>query len=207
MKFLILSIIICFSFESTIYCQSNNKSKSKTKIKTEVSKTSSSIKPTEQETKAWIKNKIENFTSVYNESSVETHIGRYGTLKYELEFQDCLMIIRKKDLLYYKNVFTNEYIKYFYNKTYEIPLKEISEIQFSNNLNYTNMTFKIRSNENLIKEKTSSDMPVANQDEMVNLSNISIPSRLLDKELPSRITKAINYLMTLCGGKITKEVF
>lgn len=210
MKFVTSLLFITFSCASHAHCQSNSQGKIKATSKVKPKPNASAnyqSRPSEAETKDWIKNKIENFSHDYNESSPETHIGRYGSLKYEVEFHDCNMTIWEKDALYYKNVFTEKYTKYYYNKSYEIPLKEISNIQFSQEGKYMRMIFKIKSNENLIKEMMFTDMPSPSTNKMVNLSNVSIPSRFFENDLSSRFTKAINHLVLLCGGKIIRDVF
>lgn len=166
----------------------------------------SSSNQTKIETQDWIKEKIENFTHDFHESA----LSESGTQKYEVEYGDCKIIIKKKRDATTQNPFNaNEpREKVFFYQTYEIPVKELSRLSITKDNQTTHIILKIKSNETIIKytsESTYGKYELKNEN--VNIVTLYIPNNLLEESLPERLTKAFDKLIELCGGKVTKEIF
>ncbi len=156
------------------------------------------------ETEDWIKEKIEGLTHDYNDPG----IGDYGTRKYEVEFNNCNLIIRYKDDATHSHVFTKELSKKYIYETFEIPIKNLSRLSFNQANKVTHLVIKIKSNESLIKYEIQGDYGGYTHDtKNVSIITLYIPNDLLQDNLPERLTKAFDQLIELCGGNVTKEIF
>lgn len=206
MKRLLFLLCLLLSFTLT-YSQSKkitNVTKTSGAIK-EIKPSVTSITPSKKETQDWIKEKIENFTHDFNNPG----LGDYGTEKYEVEFSDCKVVISIKKDYQHQNPFNGEMTKDYFYETFEIPIKDLSILSFAKaNATTTQIIFKIKSNEMLITETIEQNL--SGSKEIVSSTNIAslyILNSLLIDNLPERLTKGVNHLITLCGGEVSKEVF
>ena len=161
--------------------------------------------PTKTEIQDWLKEKIEAFTHDFNNPG----IGEFGTDKYEVEFNDCRITIKRKYDATHSNPFNGELSKKYFYTTYEIPIKELSRLHFNDDTSkISKMVFKIKSNDSLIKVITETNYAgYSLETKYINIASLYIPNNLLKANLPERLTKAFDNLIELCGGKVTKEVF
>ncbi len=109
----------------------------------------------------------------------------------------------------HQNPFNGEMTKDYFYETFEIPIKNLSILSFSKaNETTTQIIFKIKSNEMLITETIEENL--SGGEKKINSTNIAslyILNTLLTNNLPERLTKAVNHLISLCGGEVSKEVF
>lgn len=154
------------------------------------------------QTEEWIKEKIENFTHEYNQ--LNGH--EYGIEKYEVEFSNGNIIIRKKRDGKSLNIFTEEWKKSYAYYFYEIPIKELSKLNFVSEGNSTRIYLKIKSNEPKINQ-TIETFVSAREQNKINTAIFYIPDNLLGDNLPERLTKAFDNLIQIYGGKVTSEIF
>ncbi|MEO5945739.1 MAG: serine protease [Chitinophagaceae bacterium] len=161
-----------------------------------------SINQTKTETQDWIKEKIESFTHTFNNPPT----GRYGTKKYEVEYNECNIIVKYKNNDTWTTLDNKQKSGFLYI-TYKIPVNLLSRVNFIKDDEIYQMIFKIKSSDLLITETIESDMDNVPKIKQLNTAILYIPNNLLEGNLPDRLIKAFDKLIELCGGKVTKDIF
>ena len=109
----------------------------------------------------------------------------------------------------HQNPFNGEMTNDYFYETFEIPIKNLSILSYVKaDETTTQIIFKIKSNEMLITETIEQNLSGSKKKvSSTNIFSIYIPNTLLTDNLPERLTKAFNHLISLCGGEVSKEVF
>jgi hypothetical protein len=142
-----------------------------------------------EDTKNWIKDKLESNGYQATDGSIKH--------QYSVAYDGCSMVITNTT----KNYFKGE-VKSL-TTVYQIPIYDLSGVILEKKERNTWIIFPTRSTSNIIRVSTKE----TNTSTWEKSISIILSSRISEGDMPARLDKAFTNLITLCGGKLTKEVF
>jgi hypothetical protein len=140
-----------------------------------------------QETKDWIKEKIEMYGfSNYRQQH-----------QFVINYETCIMKIHKKQIIYVGE-------KMELNSNITIPISKLSKIYLQDNESNIWLYLRIKNRENLIKEKVIE----LGQDNDINEVILILDKNAINSNnMKQRLSTAFNHLIKLCGGSVLDDKF
>lgn len=139
---------------------------------------------TKKETQDWIKEKIELYP--FNDGKT--------TYVYNVNFDSSSIIINEE--------LTLDIGGHFISKI-TIPLKNLMQVTFEENISTIWMIFKIRNNKNEIKRESITMKDI----DYISTHQIILQKSIDSEKLRPRLTDAFKHLIKLYGGIVVKEKF
>ncbi len=151
----------------------------------------SSFCQSKNETQDWIKEKLQGLSYTAEDSK-----GGYVKHTYRVSFNDCKMDLTEVLDTYISGV------SVLVTFITEIPIKDLAKLNFTNTDNGVTFFFRTKTSDN-IKETVVE----LNKTTFISEKEYRFNKSAQNDNLPTRLTKAFNNLVKLCGGQVTKEVF
>jgi hypothetical protein len=142
-----------------------------------------------EDTKEWIKDKMESNGYRASDGSVQH--------QYTVSYDGCNMVITDVVKIYLRGEINS------ITTTYQVPIHYLSGVLIERRENNTWIIFPTRSTSNIIRV-TTKETKTSTWEKSIP---VILSKGMSENDMPTRLNKAFNNLITLCGGKLTKEVF